>query len=371
MPRRKEPGTEGAEDTVADAVTMPPETAAPPETVAPPEPEPASVLPEPQPEPVATPTPAPPRRGGVVWPLIGGALAAVGGFAVAELDVLDLRPADPAAEIAALRTEMQALSARPAPDASGLEQGIADLQARLDALETAPAPDPSRLDELAARLEAIETQPADGSAGTAALASRLQALERRLSEAPATANLEEVDEALARLEAAEAEAAARAEEAAAAAAGAARVEALVRLRSAVASGAGFEAELAALDDPELQATLAPHVTGVPTLETLQATFPDAARQSLQLARAGAEGEGWGDRFVDFLAGQTGARSLTPREGPEPDAILSRADFALSERRLADAVAEVRTLDPALQAPLSDWLAQADARIAVDTALGGL
>ena len=73
-------------------------------------------------------------------------------------------------------------------------------------------------------------------------------------------------------------------------------------------------------------------------------------------------------YTDFLAAQTGARSLTPREGTDPDAILSRAEFALSEGRLADALAEVTTLPDPIRAPFSDWIARAEARLAVTAAL---
>ena len=105
-----------------------------------------------------------------------------------------------------------------------------------------------------------------------------------------------------------------------------------------------------------------------TLADLQTTFPDAARQTLTLARDAAGDQGWGARFVDFLTAQTGARSLTPRDGSDPDAILSRAEFALGEGRLADALTELATLGPALAAPFQDWIARAGARLAVDQAV---
>lgn len=128
--------------------------------------------------------------------------------------------------------------------------------------------------------------------------------------------------------------------------------------------------MAAVGDADLQTALAPHVAGVATLETLQAEFPEAARLALQLDRANADGDGWGARFVDFLAAQTGARSLTPQDGADADAVLSRAEFALAEGRLADAVAEVKALDPTLQAPFAEWVAKAEARLAVIAALEG-
>jgi hypothetical protein len=116
--------------------------------------------------------------------------------------------------------------------------------------------------------------------------------------------------------------------------------------------------------------LAPFAAGVATQDSLQGAFPDLARQVLALARDGAEADGWGSRLVDFLAAQTGARSLTPREGADPDAVLSRAEFALGEGRLADALAEIRALDPALRAPFDPWVTQAEARLAALAALEG-
>ncbi len=140
----------------------------------------------------------------------------------------------------------------------------------------------------------------------------------------------------------------------------------------MAQGAGFEAELAALDDPALTQALAPHAAGVPTLATLQAEFPTAARAVLDAARAEtADQAGWGARLLDFLAAQTNARSVTPRPGDDPDAILSRAEFALRDGRLAEALAELQALPAPLQAPLAGWTAQAEARRTVDAVLEGL
>jgi hypothetical protein len=88
------------------------------------------------------------------------------------------------------------------------------------------------------------------------------------------------------------------------------------------------------------------------LQALQAAFPDAARETLRLSREISAQDGWGDRLVDFLASQTGARPLTPQEGDGVDAILSRAEFALSESRVADALAELAPLDPAVKPRLT-------------------
>lgn len=375
MARRKDPLTEAeakaAAETPAELATEAPSLhpdALPPDALA------AEVLPHPDAAPADAapipPPPPPPRRSpGILGPLLGGALAALGGFALSHYNVFGLVPPPaPPADLAPLAQADQDQTAALAALRSELEATTA----RLATLEgaAAPQPDTARLDDLDQRLAAIETLPQDGDAGTAALAARLARLEQRISAQPPAADQAEVDAALARLAEAEAAASRRANEATAAAEAAAHKAQLDQLREAVTSGASFEAELAALDDPDLTAALSPHAAGIPTLAALQADFPEAARQSLQIARANAPDSGWGGRLADFLAAQTGARSLTPREGDDPDAVLSRAEFALSEGRLADALAEARILDDTIRAPLAGWITRAEARLTVLAALEG-
>jgi hypothetical protein len=324
------------------------------------------------------PPPAP-RPPGIFAPLLGGALAAVGGFALAYFDVFDLTPpsADPAPAIAeALAPLDQRLTAALATvlaEQAALSDQVATLTDRLAALEAAPLPeaaDLSRLDRLEDRLAAIEALPAgEGAASTAALAAQIAQLERKVADRPAI-DQTEVDAALARLAEAEAEAEARAAEATAAAAAADRAVAIEELERAILNGASFEAELAAVGDPALSEALgAMAATGVATLGALQADFPDAARAVLDLARQDDAGQGWGARALEFLADQTGARSVTPRAGDTPDAILSRAEAALGVGRLTEAINELDALDPALRAPLAGWIARAEARVSAIASLG--
>ena len=376
MARRKEPQTDAADMAADAAAEASPDTPADIAAV----PEAMGIPPLPDtPEPPPPSTPETPRRSGVLGPLLGGALAAVGGFGLAHFNVLGLAASDNGEALAALEatlTEVQSAATADRSALVALQAELAPLADRIAALEAVPPPEPpeppdlSRLDGLEDRLAAIEALPSEGDASTAALAAKLAELERKLAAQPQGVDRAEVDAALARLAEAEAEAKARAEEAAALADAAARAEAVQRLTHAVTSGAAFEAELAALDDPALSAALAPHVAGVAALESLQSEFPDLARQVLERARAGDAEAGWGGRLLDFLAAQTGARSLTPRDGDDPDAILSRAEFALGEGRLADAVAELQALDPDVRAPLDPWIARAEARAAALSALEG-
>ncbi|HMS95771.1 MAG TPA: hypothetical protein PKA03_11230 [Tabrizicola sp.] len=330
------------------------------------------------PETPATPAPnSTARRSGILGPLLGGALAAAGGFGLAQFDALGLRPdpaPDPSAEIAALKDQLARLSGTPGSITS-LGDKLAELDGRLAALESRPAPEAPDLSVLQAiedRLAAIEAMPEGEAASTAALAARLARLEAALHSLPTTdttALQAELDATLARLEEAESEADARSTEAEAAAAKASRDVALRALTDAVTAGQPFSDKLAALADPALDAALGPVAdTGVPTLAALQEAFPDAARDTLRLAREISPQDGWSDRLVDFLASQTEARSLTPREGNDPDAILSRAEFALNEGRVADALAETATLDPALAPALAAWTADANRHLSAMAAL---
>lgn len=334
----------------------------------------AEVAPMAPPEPARDVPPPAPRRPGLLGPLLGGALAAIGGFALSHFDLLGF--ASESAAVPALTAQLDEAAKKQTAAGQKLTSDLAALTDRVTALESAPtptAPDLSRLDGLEQRLAAIEAIPSDGTASTAALTAKLAELEQRLASLPAggsdPATQQKLDDALARLTDAEAAATARASEAEAAARAAARARALDVLAATVATGDPFTAELQSLNDPALTEALgAKAETGVSTLTQLQDAFPGAAREALRTARDLSTEDGWGDRLVDFLAAQTGARPLTPQEGTTPDAVLSRAEFALTGGRVADALAELDALDAAVKAPLEAWIAQAEAHLAAAVAL---
>lgn len=337
--------------------------------------------PELQPTPIPDPAPAAPtaqpqpRQSGLIVALLGGAVAAIAGFALSHFNLLGLAPLDQGAALAELSASLDKAQSDQTAALGALDARLTGLADRLAALEAAPAPaapDLAALDAFDQRLSAIESLPSDGSATSTALAAKVAELERRLASVAAadTSGLEEqLTAALARLDAAETAASTQAAEAEAAAADARQAEALEALGAAIAEGRPFAAELEALADEKLSVTLGPLATdGVPTLATLQSGFPDAARESLRIARDTNSEDGWSDRLVDFLAAQTGARPVTPLEGTTPEAILSRAEFALSEARVADALAELASLDPAVKAPMDAWITVATAHIAAASAL---
>ncbi|RKF16303.1 hypothetical protein D6850_01715 [Roseovarius spongiae] len=216
-------------------------------------------------------------------------------------------------QIATLQSRLGALESRPVAEGSGVSEGqITDLQAALDAQRAALAEQKQRIDTLISAADAREAK----------------------AESAATATLQQA--------------------------------ALTRIRTALDTGAPFEDALADLaqtgaDVPDdLRAAAA---DGVPTLATLQAEFPPAARVALRDARKERADAGEGETGVmAFIGEQLGARSLEPREGDDPDAVLSRAEAALREGRLADALAEIEALPPSGQAALQSWVDSARARM---------
>ncbi|CAM5310654.1 hypothetical protein FALB51S_00807 [Frigidibacter albus] len=111
--------------------------------------------------------------------------------------------------------------------------------------------------------------------------------------------------------------------------------------------------------------------GVPTLGSLQDSFPEAARKALAASLPVTAGTGTWDRVGAFLQAQTGARSLAPREGTDPDAVLSRAEAALTAGDLQGALAELEGLPAEGRAATAAWEAQAAARIAATGAADAL
>ena len=371
----------------------------------------ADTLPEPL-APPSAPTPPAPKRTSPVLPVLGGVVAAVIGFGLAQVvpngwpitdtTALQTTLATQADQIAALEARL----GQPTPDA--------DLTARVTALEAAPdqtAPDQTtRIDALEARIAAIPapTPDADLTARVTALeaapaqtdpdqtapdqTTRIDALEARIAAIPApTANPDltqlraEIDAlksgslpatATAAIDAKLAEAtasiAAIKADAEAIADAAARRAALRQILAALDSGAPYGAAVADMAGQDLPAFLTDNAqSGLPTLQTLRTSFPDAARVALDAALQANMGESWAERVGAFLRGQTGARSLTPREGTDPDAVLSRAEAAVAAGDLATALTELDALPSQAQAALTDWRAKAGLRLQAATAVQGL
>ncbi len=356
------------------------------------------VPPPPVDEPVAVQEPppaaaAPATRNSAMPGLVtGGALAAALGFAASLIALPQgWSPApDPAPQIAAqtdriAQLEVQvsqlneALKAVPEdPRMAGLETAIADLKTRIEALPSGDPAAAAQLSQMESRLAVLEDMPVSGGgvspAALAALQNQITALKQQPAgggeeaaariEAAAKAAEDRLAAALTEAETLQAEAQTVARQA--------RVTALLgRVQAAVENGTPYAAALADLQAEGLtlpEALSGPAETGVPALRTLQDSFPEAARMALEASLRADPGEGWTDRLGTFLRSQTGARSLSPREGTDPDAVLSRAEAAVQSADLNLALQELAALPPEGTAALSEWTAQAQLRVAAEAAL---
>jgi hypothetical protein len=141
------------------------------------------------------------------------------------------------------------------------------------------------------------------------------------------------------------------------------------LRAALDTGQAYTAAVAMLQGSDVPAALSDHAaTGLPTLANLQGSFPAAARAALDAALRANPGETWTDRVGTFLRSQTGARSVTPREGNDPDAVLSRAEAALATGDLDTALQEISALPDEAKAAMTDWTNLAEQRRAAAAAI---
>lgn len=304
-----------------------------PESLPPQEPEPRS-------EPAIREPTAPKRRGGFAGGVVGGLIAAAAGYGLAQY----VPNGWPIQDTTALQ---QALEAQ--------QKLTADLQAKLDAL-----PDASALTaQIAAqetRLKAIEARPA-AAAPTEALTQMQQEIDA-LKSAPVAG----IDPAAVQAVMAEAEATAakiKADAEATAQKATAKL-ALAELKSALDSGAPFAASLAAFANAPAVLTESAD-SGLPSLQALTDSFPAAARAAIDAALRADMGENWTDRATNFLRTQTGARSTDPRDGTDPDAVLSRAEAALRSGDLTTTLIEISTLPEPAQAELAAWRAEAEKR----------
>ncbi|WP_458792145.1 COG4223 family protein [Yoonia sp. MH D7] len=293
------------------------------------------------------------KKVSVIPAIFGGLVAGAIGFGAAYLVLpqpdmlLPDRVSAQGAEIAGLRDRLDTL---PTVDLSGVEGAQAETVNAVQALDD--------------RITGLETTFADlrsraGDAGSLANATYAQELDALRSEmedlrGTAVAELSAARDAAASIEA-------NAEKAALAAAGRA---ALSRIDGGLETGAPLGAaldDLSAAIGGDVPSELTAVRDGVPTLASLQASFPDYARAALATARReGAAGEVEGG-FTAFLRDQLDVRSVAPKDGDGADAVLSRAEAALRQGRLTDTLAEVSALPEVARAELIEWQGLAEAR----------
>ncbi|QFT95130.1 Mitochondrial inner membrane protein [Roseovarius sp. THAF9] len=307
-------------------------------------------------------TQQPAKGPGAAALILGGVVAGAIGFAAAYFGLAQTEPV----RDEVLASEVSDLGQRVDDQAGTIESlsekvgGITNtddsaLEAQIEALGTlservAQAED--TLDAIDARLRDVEQRPVTESADPAAIAAYEAELDAARQELAAQReDLQALIEQAMNTETAADEAAVAAMQRAA----------ISRILAALDNGAGFTGAVTELQDtdvdvPEILVSTAD--SGVATLSSLQESFPESARAALDASRD-VTGEGTG--LSGFLRDQLGARSLEPREGDDPDAVLSRAEAAIRDGRLQDALAELAALPEEGRAELSDWVGRATER----------
>lgn len=240
------------------------------------------------------------------------------------------------------------------PDLSPATDAIAKVSGSVSSLET-------QLAALDARLMTLEKQPAEGGANAAAVEAYerevralREAMEQQKAEVDALVSAAEEDKASAEMTAQRAKIR----------------SAVSRIQIALDTGAGFGDAVSDLQDAgvTVPAVLETAKSGVATMSQLSLEFPQSARVALAAAR---KEEGTGGNVWNFLRNQLGMRSLEPQEGSDADAILSRAEAAIAEGRLTDALAELQALPEQARVELTDWMAAATQRAEALTAAEAL
>ncbi len=304
--------------------------------------------------PIAPPEPVIIRKGGFVPMVLGGIVAAVIGFGASQL-LMPQSGVDPAAlaeferKLAAQATTITELTERiEVAETAGSGGDLGDIESTLSDNLAAISGLADRLFAVESQLTDIASQPVgDGDQGAALVAYERQLKELQAAVSAISDNAQQMEE--------NAQVAAKAT---------LQRAALTRIQTALDAGVGFETALADLENlgADIPSPLKQSAaSGVASLSDLQAGFPDAARSALAVSRTETEVEDQGG-LTSFLRSQLGARSLQPREGNDPDAILSRAEAAARQGRLNDALAEIELLPEAGRAELSDWSGQVARRL---------
>lgn len=301
------------------------------------------------------------KRGGFVPIVLGGIVCVALGYAGAQF----LKPEGwpfPGAntdeltqQIADLEGQIKDLQSAATQRAEAQQTALADLQAQVSAEE-----DTTEIDALADKIATFEDRMTQIEARPVAEAivspEATAAYERQLAQMQDLLNSE-----IARLE--EAKDQAVAEETAA------RIStAKARLQTLVDAGEPFDQVLAEMntDVPEVLQQAA--AEGIPSVTSLQEGYSEAARDALVVSSRAAYDAGEQSWFQTALQTQIGLRSTKPKEGDDADAILSRAEQDVRDGLFAKAITTLEALPEEGKAEMQGWIARAQERVDVMTAL---
>jgi hypothetical protein len=152
--------------------------------------------------------------------------------------------------------------------------------------------------------------------------------------------------------------------------------ALAELVDATRSSRPFPRELAALratapELPELAALTRLAETGAPSRTALAASFPDYAALAVRKARKPPEGSDVGQRLAYAMSKAVTIRRVDETAGTSPDALVARAERALEEGEVIDALKALEGLPPKAKEALAPWRMGAERRAQIDREVSAL
>ena len=238
-------------------------------------------------------------------------------------------------------------------DVERLDGEIAELNARLNALAESKA-EASRYDEMEQRLEG--------------LTASVQAIR------DASADVQLPPELEGRIEALAAQVESIAADLSTAGSAQSRSIAMIGVRAAAETGAPYgllllEAGFEEADLPEI--VRAHQEVGIATISELRESFPEASRAAVRAAEMAPGPDGVAGGIGSLLRSIFQVRPLTPIEGDDPPALLSRAEALVRANQLRDAIEVLDALPEAGRLAMEAWLDRANARLNVLEALDGM
>lgn len=112
-------------------------------------------------------------------------------------------------------------------------------------------------------------------------------------------------------------------------------------------------------------------SGISSMAQLRDAFPDAAHAAIRANIIASAGDGLLERTRAMIEAQIATRSLTPREGTSPDAVLSRVEEKLRKDDLPGALSEAGQLPSEAAAAIGGWLDAAKLRAGAEAGLATL
>jgi hypothetical protein len=123
--------------------------------------------------------------------------------------------------------------------------------------------------------------------------------------------------------------------------------------------------------PELAVLSRLAETGAPSRAALAASYPDYAARAASAALAPGEGAHLSDRIVYALSRIVTLRRVGEVEGPEPDAVLARAERLVADGDLDRAIRTLDALPLRAREAMAPWRIRAERRAEIDRQVAAL